>query len=185
MHRHKEKPALRQNMSWSGRSHPCFTCAPLKESVRNRISLLLKRKRGLTSANSLWLKRWIPYCVGGLRLNLKITGFYMVLDPRRQWLVATLAFQILHFPCNRRPLYTVPHRKGAGTLWLLDLVFQEADKEDRSRINSPWHFQLPFQNPVWLVGRFCVGDDKNAGRQADIPSPQTTDFISNVWRDRS
>lgn len=30
-----------------------------------------------------------------------------------------------------------------------------------------------------------MGDDKNAGRQADIASPQTIDFISNVCRDRS
>lgn len=28
-----------------------------------------------------------------------------------------------------------------------------------------------------------MGDDKNAGRQADIASPQTTDFISNVWQE--
>lgn len=30
-----------------------------------------------------------------------------------------------------------------------------------------------------------MGDDKNAGRQAAIASPQTAEFISNVWQDRS
>lgn len=30
-----------------------------------------------------------------------------------------------------------------------------------------------------------MGDDKTAGRQADIAHPQTVDFICNVWPDRS
>lgn len=54
----------------------------------------------------------IPYCVGGLRLNLKITGFYTVLTPQGSelWLHLSLkdfAFLIIdaliHLPPHRNP----------------------------------------------------------------------------------